>query len=307
MPPRNPSTRMRRAGPGHLLQHPLHLVRIVRQRVDLVLRQHGAEAIAVRIGRDRRRVAADRHALVQLLDRSIASRRFSPARTRTSGIDQRLEPGKRDLERVAPGRQVRPRSPPPGRRRRRRSRVTAAVRSSAPFTCTDGARNDRAARVLDDDPQRRRSAGAARRAGGGADPRRSGERDARAISLRVMCGPPTCQRLRRRTSSVDLRVDLDLADRPLLGGRRRRSARRILCGNLMPSTSRQSSKNSEKSTIGWRLHAARRSASRRRPRSFLRSSSVSWRVASAAGRGAAPPRACIGPPAVTMRGCGPGR
>ena len=94
LPPRKPSTRMRRAGPGHLLQHLLHLVRIVGQRLDLILRQHVAEAIALRIRRGGRRVAADRHALGDLLDRQRhLAPVVSPARTRTSGTVRLSKPG----------------------------------------------------------------------------------------------------------------------------------------------------------------------------------------------------------------------
>ena len=74
LPPRKPSTRIVRAGPRHLLQHLLHLVGIVGQRVDLILREHVAEPIALRIGRARRRIAADRDALVDLLDRAASPR-----------------------------------------------------------------------------------------------------------------------------------------------------------------------------------------------------------------------------------------
>ena len=61
----------RRARPGHLLEHLLHLVGIVRQRVDLLFRQDVAEALALGIRGGGGRVAADRDALVDLLDGSV--------------------------------------------------------------------------------------------------------------------------------------------------------------------------------------------------------------------------------------------
>ena len=59
----------RRARSRHLPQHLLHFVRVVGERGDLVLREHVAEALAVRIGGGGRGIAADRHALVHALDR----------------------------------------------------------------------------------------------------------------------------------------------------------------------------------------------------------------------------------------------
>ncbi len=145
----------RAAGPGHLLEHPLHLLGIVRQRVDLFLREHVAEPIAVRIGGARRRIAADRDALVDLLDRE---RHLAPAVAGAHAVLRNrrgVEARKRHLDRIASRRQ------PLGHRHALRVRddVGAGDRLGGRLDAPDlheRAGNDRAAGVLDDHAQRGR-------------------------------------------------------------------------------------------------------------------------------------------------------
>ena len=135
LPPRKPSTRIVAPGPAISFSTCSISSGIVGQRVDLILRQHVAEPIAVRIGRDRRRVAADRDALVELLDRQRHLAPVVAGAHADVGHDRRLEaresststayrPGVRSAggrDTLAVGRQ-------------RRLVRTAAVGSSAPLT-----------------------------------------------------------------------------------------------------------------------------------------------------------------------------
>ncbi len=96
----------RGAGARHLLQHLFHLVGIVGQRVDLILREDRVEPIVVGIGRHRRRIAADRYALVDLLNREPHLAPVLAGANAHVRQDARLEPGKARLDRVPPGDEV---------------------------------------------------------------------------------------------------------------------------------------------------------------------------------------------------------
>ena len=161
LPPRKPSTRIVAPGPGHLLQHLLHLVRIVGQRLDLILRQHVVESVAAS---DRMPPSPDRgrpHTLSSSFwIGSVTSRRLSPARTRTSvSVRASRSPGKVALDRVAarPAGSGAVATPWPSERH-----VRHTHRPRRRLSASDdhrGVWDHGAARILDDDPQRAGLAG----------------------------------------------------------------------------------------------------------------------------------------------------
>ena len=129
LPPRNPSTRI--VAPGPAISFSTFSISSGSSGSASIcsFEQHVAESIAVRIGRGGRRVAADRHALVDFSIGSVTSRRLSPAadadvrddvRSRSRGTPRRARSGQ------APGPS---RWPRPGRRRTRPAPATRRVRS----------------------------------------------------------------------------------------------------------------------------------------------------------------------------------
>ena len=91
----------RRARPRHFFEHPLHLVRIVRELVDLRLSEHGGERVAARIARALARVASDIHRFGEPGDLQL---HLAPVVARPhahlAGV-VRLESGRLHLNRVA--------------------------------------------------------------------------------------------------------------------------------------------------------------------------------------------------------------
>ena len=95
-------------GPGrrHRLQHRLHLVRVVGQRVDLLAREDGAEGAASRVQRGTLPVAADGEALLHALDSQGDTAADVAAAHAHVPHDTGLEPRELDLDRVAPVGQI---------------------------------------------------------------------------------------------------------------------------------------------------------------------------------------------------------
>ena len=165
---------------GHVLQLLGHFGRIVRQRVDLLARQRGAERAVVAVGRRFLLVAADGHRILQTLDRQHDQLLVVVGAADAHVLEHAgIEAGKLRRDEISSGRQ-RDRRDPLFRRlrgfpRHRRGRLVEAADGDG------GARQDGARLVHDGDDQpsvaRRRLR--EQRRGAGPQPQRHAQRHRR--------------------------------------------------------------------------------------------------------------------------------
>ena len=146
------------AGAGHVLELPLHLVRIVRQRVHLLARQRRAERAAAPIGGAFLLVLSNRDRLLDLLNRQHDD---VPVVARAHAHvfqDARIEPGELGLHAVPAWREARNRRNAVRRRlRRRRDDVSRRVFQSGHRH--GGVRHDGVALIDDGDEEPGRACG----------------------------------------------------------------------------------------------------------------------------------------------------